>query len=98
MCTDGEKSHGRTPLRRSPWQNLRHRSSPFPSGGVEKSQSRFVLIRYAVHEKEEPYGLRLDLDKKAILDDVGDAATATAVKARAQDIWKIVVDMRSPRR
>jgi len=61
-------------------------------------QSRFVLIRYAVHEKEEPYGLRLDLDKKAILDDVGDAATATAVKARAQDIWEIVVNMRSPRR
>jgi hypothetical protein len=60
--------------------------------------SRFVLIRYAVDAKEEPYGLRLDLDKKAILDDVGDAATASAVKARAQEIWKIVVDMRFPRR
>ena len=63
----------------------------------QNPQSRFVLIRYAVDEKEEPYGLRLDLDKKAILDDVGDAATATAVKARAQDIWKIVVNMRFPR-
>jgi hypothetical protein len=60
-------------------------------------QSRFVLIRYSVDAREEPYGLRLDLDKKAILDDVGDAATATAVKACAQDIWKIVVNMRFPR-
>jgi hypothetical protein len=59
-------------------------------------QSRFVLIRYAVNDKEETYGLRLDLDKKAILDDVGDAATATAVKARAPEIWKIVVDVRFP--
>jgi hypothetical protein len=57
-------------------------------------QSRFVLIRYSVDAKEEPYGLRLDLDKKAILDDVGDAATARAVKECAQDIWKIVVDVR----
>ena len=60
----------------------------------QNPQSRFVLIRYAVDAKEERYGLRLDLDKKAILDDVGDAATARAVKECAQDIWKIVVDLR----
>ena len=59
-------------------------------------QSRFVLIRYAVSDKEEIYGLLLDLDKKAILDDAGDADTATAVKARAEDIWRIVVNGRFP--
>jgi hypothetical protein len=57
-------------------------------------KSRFVLIRYSIGGKEEPFGLRLDLDKKAILDDVGDDDTSRAVKARARDIWNVVVAAR----
>ena len=53
---------------------------------------RFVLIRYAMGKEKEAqrYGLRLDLDKRVILDDVGDADTTAQVKARARDIWAIV--------
>jgi hypothetical protein len=57
-------------------------------------KSRFVLIRYSIGGKEEPFGLRLDLDKKAILDDVGDDETSRAVKARAREIWNVVVAAR----
>jgi hypothetical protein len=57
-------------------------------------KSRFVLIRYSISGKEEPFGLRLDLDKKAILDDVGDDSTNRAVKACARDIWNVVVAAR----
>jgi hypothetical protein len=63
----------------------------------ENHQSRFVLIRYSVDGKEDAYGLRLDLDKRAILDDVGDADTARSVKAHAPDIWAVVVNERSPK-
>jgi hypothetical protein len=62
--------------------------------------SRFVILRYSVDNKEpEPrFGLRLDLDKVAILDDIGDPATDVAVKDRAKQIWDIVIMYRRERR
>jgi hypothetical protein len=61
-------------------------------------QSRFVILRYSMGDKEPSFGLRLDLDKVAILDDVGDAATDAAVKERAKQIWDIVIMYRQERR
>jgi hypothetical protein len=57
-------------------------------------KSRFVILRIALDDKEQPLGLRLDLDKRAILDDVRDEETSAAVKARAQQIWNIVINYR----
>lgn len=60
----------------------------------KNAKSRFVLIRYSIDGKEEPFGLRLDLDKMAIMDDVGDDDTSRAVRACARDIWNVVVAAR----
>ena len=61
-------------------------------------QSRFVILRYSMGDTEPSFGLRLDLDKVAILDDVGDEATSNAVKAAARRIWEIVIQHRKERR
>ena len=61
-------------------------------------QSRFVIVRFALDNKEQLLGLRLDLDKRAILDDVKDEETSAAVKARAEQIWNIVISYRQERR
>jgi hypothetical protein len=37
-----------------------------------KEAPRFVLLRYTLHGKEIPNGIRMDLDKQVILDSVGD--------------------------
>jgi hypothetical protein len=57
-------------------------------------RARFVVLRYSLGSKQLAKGLRMDLDKMAILDDVGDAATDLAVKGMAQQIWNIVIDWR----
>jgi hypothetical protein len=61
-------------------------------------QSRFVIVRFALDNKEQLLGLRLDLDKRAILDDVKDEETSAAVMARAEQIWNIVISYRQERR
>jgi hypothetical protein len=61
-------------------------------------QSRLVIVRFALDNKEQLLGLRLDLDKRAILDDVKDEETSAAVKARAEQIWNIVISYRQERR
>ncbi len=60
-------------------------------------RSRFVIVRFSLHNKEQPLGVRLDLDKRAILDDVQDEETSAAVKARAQEIWNLVINYRKER-
>jgi hypothetical protein len=60
--------------------------------------SRFVILRYSVDDEVPRFGLRLDLDKVAILDDIGDEATDRAVKDRAKQIWDIVIRYRQERR
>ena len=54
---------------------------------------RFVLLRYRLQGQGrlEEKGLRLDLDKKAIIDDVPDRETDQLVKQRARSIWEAVV-------
>jgi hypothetical protein len=54
--------------------------------------SRFVLIRYALDGQEQPLGLRLDLDKKALLDSVGDPELDKSVQATAATIWSIIAN------
>jgi len=64
-------------------------------------RSRFVIVRYGVNDHEErPYGIRLDLDKRAILDDIEglDAGMNSGVKARAENIWQLVITFRQERR
>jgi hypothetical protein len=59
--------------------------------------SRFVLVRYSKKggEEPEPLALRLDLDKRAILDDaVDDPIVNKAVRAHAADIGSIVIEER----
>jgi hypothetical protein len=57
-------------------------------------ESRFMIIRYSMDGAEARYGLRLDLDKAAFLDDVDDPATNNEVQARAGEIWRFVVARR----
>jgi hypothetical protein len=57
-----------------------------------------VVLRFSVDNKEAPKGLRMDLNKAAILDDVGDEVTDHAVKERAKQIWEIVIDWRRENR
>jgi hypothetical protein len=61
-------------------------------------RARFVILRFAIDDKVQDLGLRLDLDKRAILDDVLDAETSAAAKARAQQIWELVISHRKERR
>jgi hypothetical protein len=64
-------------------------------------RARFVVLRFSVEGKELPTGLRMDLDKKAILDDVKDVkdeAVNYAVKERADQIWQMVIDWRKEHR
>lgn len=54
--------------------------------------SKFVAIRYALGQDEEPLGLRLDLDKGAILDSVGDAAIDDKVRDRVAAITSLLAE------
>jgi len=63
-----------------------------------KTASRSVLIRYSVDGQEKKLGLRLDLDKKAILDPMEDAKVALSdeiVSDRITAIWNIVAKARA---
>jgi hypothetical protein len=57
-----------------------------------ESAPRMVLLRYTVGKNEEPLGLRLDLDKKAILDSVPNVFVDQAIRLKVGDIWRVVVD------
>ena len=57
-----------------------------------KESPKFVLLRYEIFGKESDMGVRLDLDKKAILDDVGESKDlSSALRENASDIWSVVV-------
>ncbi len=57
-----------------------------------KESPKFVLLRYEISGKEAAMGVRLDLDKKAILDDVGENKDlSSALRERASEIWSVVV-------
>jgi hypothetical protein len=52
---------------------------------------QFVLLRYALDGEEQPTCLRLDLDKRAVMDDLQDVGLSSAVRARSLEIWALVV-------
>ena len=60
----------------------------------QRDRSRFVLIRYAWDGREEPLGLRLDLDKRVLLDSVADPEVDKSVQAATPSIWSIVAPER----
>jgi hypothetical protein len=60
----------------------------------QHDRSRFVLIRYARNGREEPLGLRLDLDKKVLLDNVEDPELDKSVQVLSSTIWSIVATER----
>ncbi|HJS84224.1 MAG TPA: hypothetical protein VJ779_02055 [Acetobacteraceae bacterium] len=56
---------------------------------------RFALLRFAFeHGEEQQLGLRMDLDKKAILDSIGDQNLDAAIQQQAEQIWRAVVEAR----
>jgi hypothetical protein len=60
--------------------------------------SRAVLIRYSGGGSEKPLALRLDMDKRAILDPVEDVERQPPEKAlrkRIDEIWQIVAQARA---
>jgi hypothetical protein len=56
-----------------------------------KEAPRFVLLRYAVNGVVQPLGVRLDLDKKAILDSVDNLFLDREIKKIKFQIWEAVV-------
>jgi hypothetical protein len=58
------------------------------------ADSRFVLVRYSIDAKEDPYGLRMDLDKRVFLDDLASCDWGNEIKAREPQIWQAIVNER----
>lgn len=58
----------------------------------------FALLRYSMDGREEPYGLRLDLDKRAILDSVENSYLDEAIRRQATVIWEAVIEARTAER
>jgi hypothetical protein len=52
---------------------------------------RFALLRYSINDHEEALGIRLDLDKKAVLDSVANIFLDEAIRKNVDTIWKVVV-------
>jgi hypothetical protein len=50
----------------------------------------FALVRYALHGKEQPLGIRLDLDKRAFLDNPEDVGAKEALDSVAPQIVGLV--------
>jgi hypothetical protein len=61
----------------------------------QRDRSRFVLIRYAVDGHEQPFGLRLDLDKRVFLDSLDNPKVDASVQERIPKILSIVAAARS---
>jgi hypothetical protein len=61
----------------------------------QRDESRFVLLRYVVDGQLQPLGLRLDLDKRVILDSVGDPKVNDSIQALVPKILSIVNAERS---
>jgi hypothetical protein len=61
----------------------------------QRDKSRFVLIRYAVDGREQPLGLRLDLDKRIFLDSLDNTEMDASVRERIPKILSIIGAARS---
>jgi hypothetical protein len=62
-----------------------------------REESRAVVLRYAMEGHERPLGLRLDMDKRVILDPLDDAGPVpqATIKKRTEQIWEIVAKHRA---
>jgi hypothetical protein len=61
----------------------------------QRDISRFVLIRYSLNGDEQPFGLRLDLDKRVFLDSLDDPKVDESVQERIPEILSIIATARS---
>ena len=55
---------------------------------------KFALLKYNIRGNDVALGVRLDLDKKAFLDDVDEKDQVAAVRKAAPAIWEAVVKER----
>jgi hypothetical protein len=51
----------------------------------------FVLLQYALHGEQQDDYLRLDLDKRSIIDEINDRDLKETLQHTSGDIWAIVV-------
>ena len=56
--------------------------------------SPFMWLTYIIDRKRAKHGLRLDVDKKVIIDQTGNAAIDRAIRDNAEKIWRAVIDRR----
>jgi hypothetical protein len=61
-----------------------------------KEAPRFVLLRYAINGRTAPYGIRMDIDKRAILDSVGDPDLDSRIRGCRLEIWDHVAKRLPP--
>jgi hypothetical protein len=50
-----------------------------------------VLLQYALHGEQQDDYLRLDLDKRSIIDEINDRDLKETLQHTSGDIWAIVV-------
>jgi len=60
-----------------------------------KEAPQFVLLRYSLNGRENERGVRLDVDKRAILDSVGDENLDSVIRERLAVIWSVVTRERA---
>lgn len=63
----------------------------------KEANARFVLVWYEVGNVQQPFALRLDLDKRTFLDDLDDRSIDRAVKEQAQNVFLAVAARRRER-
>jgi len=56
--------------------------------------SRFALIIYSLNGREQEFGLRLDTDKRILVDHFDDPIIDQAIQEWVLPIWKIVAQHR----
>jgi hypothetical protein len=74
-----------------PSEGLRFGPVQFVRAEWWRQAPQFILLRYTVDETESPTGLRLDLDKGAILDAFEDRSIDAQIKKNSVKIWEAVV-------
>ena len=51
----------------------------------------FALLRYEIAGKEQDFGVRMDMDKRMLMEDLEDPALNRTLRERSPDIWRVVV-------
>jgi hypothetical protein len=53
---------------------------------------QFVLLKYEIEDKEQEFGVRMDLDKRILMEDLDDPALNYKMRERSNAIWSVVVE------